>query len=376
MRKLIKAAIITGVIFLRLNAQNNPLRDSIDLVQRQLDSTLQRLDDLTRTVNELALKEKNSLERLEMLKEKIAVTENLISQLESQIDRRNREINQLNAQLAKILDQEQRCRRLLSKRLISIYKYSKIFPLQAFLTSKNLPEFYRRVINLRLVSRSDHRLLLESMELNQQVNLHRQGIIAAQMATESLETAAQAKRATLMKDKEEEGKMLTQIRTEKAKRSAFQTELQTAAERLKALIVELQIRASSAEERHDFEKNKGKLPWPVTGSVIASFGAQIHPRYRTKINNNGIDIKVTTASPVKVVAAGKVSYADRFVSYGNLVIVDHGEGYFTLYANLTTLETVANALVSAGTVIGSVDDYLHFEIRKEGQPLNPKYWLE
>ncbi|MEO0019465.1 MAG: peptidoglycan DD-metalloendopeptidase family protein [candidate division WOR-3 bacterium] len=376
MKGFVRTVALSGVIYICVNAQGITLRDSIALVQRQLDSTLERLDDLTRRVTELAVKEKTALERLELLQEKIALTENLIRQLEAQIDRHNREINELNAQLAKLLKEEQRCRNSLSQRLLTIYKYSKIFPLQAFLTTKNLPEFYRRVITLRLISRSDRRLLLELMELNKEVNLHRQGILAAQMSAESLEASAQEKRRNLMKDKEEENRMLLQIRTEKLRQSALKNELQSAAERLKELVADLQIRASSQEEKYDFEKNKGRLPWPVTGSIIASFGIQTHPRYHTKVNNTGIDIKVKEPSEVKVVAAGKVSYADRFIGYGNLVIIDHGNGYFTLYGNLSTLKIAVGASVSQGSGIGTVDDYLHFEIRREGQPLNPKEWLE
>jgi len=368
-------AIIAG-FYLTLNAQVSVLQDSIELVQRQLDSTESKLAELTRTVNELAAKEKNSLERLEVLQEKIAVTERLIRQLESQIERRNREINELNIRLAAITEQKEKCRQLLSHRLVNIYKYSRIFPLQALLTSSSLPELYRRVINLRLVSRADHRLIQELSKLNQQIVAQRNAIAAAKMDAERLEAEAGEKRAALVRDRNEETSILTRIRTEKAAKAAVVSELQSAAERLKGLLADLQKRAASAsEQRHYLEENRGKLPWPVAGSVIASFGIQTHPRYRTKINNLGIDIKVQNTSPVRVVADGKVSFADRFIGYGNLVIVDHGAGYFTLYGNLTTVETVVNALVSAGTTIGTVDDYLHFEIRKDGQPLNPKDWL-
>ncbi|MGQ9708074.1 MAG: murein hydrolase activator EnvC family protein [bacterium] len=377
MRKDIASATILTGFCLILYAQNFTIRDSIELVQRELDSTQNKLEELTKTVNDLAAKEKTSLERLELLHEKIAITERLIRQLTSQIERQNQEINELNAQLAVIIEQQQKSRQQLNRRLVNIYKYSKIFPLQAFLTSTSLPELYRRIINLRLVSRSDHRLILQLIELNEKIVAQRNAILAAKVNAEHLEADAEQHRATLLRDREEEGAILARIRTEKATKAAITTELQTAAERLKTLISDLQSRMSyDSEEKHYLEKNKGKLPWPVSGSIIASFGIQSHPRYRTRINNVGIDIKVKEVSPVKVIADGKVSYADRFIGYGNLVIVDHGSGYFTLYGNLTTVGTVVNALVSAGTTIGIVDDYLHFEIRKDGQPLNPKDWLE
>ncbi len=121
---------------------------------------------------------------------------------------------------------------------------------------------------------------------------------------------------------------------------------------------------------------KGSLPWPLHGRIIATFGSKLHPRYKTKTSNLGIDIRAAPSSPVRAVADGRVAYADQFLGYGNLVIVDHGGGFYTLYANLTEMTARVGNEVTAGTRLGAAGDYLHFEIRKDGKPVNPMDWLQ
>ncbi|MEO0069191.1 MAG: peptidoglycan DD-metalloendopeptidase family protein [candidate division WOR-3 bacterium] len=353
------------------------LKDSIELCQKELDSTERKIEELTQIGEELAKKEQLSLARLEAIKEKIYLTERLIAQLRAQINRRNREINEITAELAQINKRIQQKREELSNRLVSIYKYSRLYPLQAMLTSENLPELYRRTINLRLVSRTDRKLLAELQELNQAATAQRESLLTARKNLDLLFEETKKKQEALSLDREEEARLLAKIQREKEVNKKAQQELENAKERLRSLIAQLEKREKETEGSLTFfEEQKGKLPWPIPGSVIATFGAKTHPRYRTKTANLGIDIKPQNPGSVLAIAAGKVVYADRFIGYGNLIIVDHQGGFYTLYANLSTIQTVVGAQVSTGTVLGWVEDYLHFEIRKNGQPINPLEWLQ
>jgi septal ring factor EnvC (AmiA/AmiB activator) len=329
------------------------LKDSLNLVQRQLDSTQQKIQELETNLNNIALQEQKCLERLELLQQKISLTQKMLRQISVQIEHYNREIIELNNELVQILERQKSCQNRLRLRLLAIYKYSKIYQLQAFLTSTNLPEYYQRMIKLRVISRSDRQLLDDLRRINSEIKIKEQQIQAAITGQEKLKSEYEVRNMSLLKDREQESSILLQIRQRKETQNALRQELQTISSKLKNLLVELQKRMISAH-----------------------FGIIIHPRYRTKINNTGIDIKVKESSPVKVVADGKIAYADRFVGYGNLVIVDHGNGYFTLYGNLSSINTTVNAFVATGTAIGTVDDFLHFELRKDGQPLNPEDWLQ
>lgn len=367
--------IISFLLFSKLLPQHSTLNDSVNWVQKQLDSTQIRLQNIEQMLNEIVMREHQTLQRLELLKEKISLTENYLRQIDYRIAHYNREISSLNTELAHLIDRQKELEERLKRRLVGIYKYSKFYRLQALLTSRNLPEYYRRIINLRLISRIDQKLIAETKQLNLEIKTKQTAIQSALVAQQRLKHEAETRKQQLLKDREQEQLILLQIRREKSAKAAIKAELESAAQKLNSMLGEMKTRIATSSGEV-FETKRGKLPWPVSGNVIVNFGPQIHPRYRTRINSSGIDIKVNQPSGVRVIAPGKVAYADRFIGYGNLVIVDHGNGYFSLYGNLASINTAIDAVVSNGTIIGTVTDYLHFEIRKDGQPLDPKEWLE
>lgn len=373
--KKIKTTLIFFVM-LTVHETYSNLNDSIRFFQHQLDSIKIRLDKLSLNFEELSRKETFTLDQLDAIDKKITLTQDMLKRLATQIDLRNREINEVTAQLIKINEQIQQRQKLLKRRVLAIYKYSRIYPLQSLLTSKNIPELYRRALNLRLISRQDRKLIAEMSTLNRQAEQKRRELFVARSALEKLHGETLEKQQTLASVKKEEAILLKKIRQDKETNLLIQQELKVACEKLHLLINELVARSTSTSYSDNYlERNKGKIPWPVIGTVIARFGSRTHSRYQTKTNNPGIDIKVRLTESVRVIAPGKVVYADRFIGYGNLVIIDHGAGYYSLYSNLTTISTTINAEPISGTSIGTVDDYLHFEIRKEGQPVNPLEYL-
>jgi murein hydrolase activator len=127
---------------------------------------------------------------------------------------------------------------------------------------------------------------------------------------------------------------------------------------------------------------RGRLPRPAGSRIEVGFGRVVDPRFRTVTVQKGVDIAAERGDPVLAVAPGRVVHAGWWKGYGNLVIVDHGEGYHTLVAHLATMTAAAGEDVDAGAPLGTVGDtgslkgsYLYFEIRERGRPLDPKAWL-
>lgn len=125
---------------------------------------------------------------------------------------------------------------------------------------------------------------------------------------------------------------------------------------------------------------KGELPWPASGKVLNDFGSS---RVQGKVNWEGIYIQGTMGAPVKAIARGKVVFADYLKGHGLLIIIDHGQGYLSLYAHNQSLNKKMGDAVEAGSVIaalgntgGQTDAGLYFELRHNGQPTNPKPWLK
>jgi septal ring factor EnvC (AmiA/AmiB activator) len=134
-------------------------------------------------------------------------------------------------------------------------------------------------------------------------------------------------------------------------------------------------------ESKPFSTLKGRLMWPISkGTVVAQFGEQIHPVLKTVTQNTGIDIAVPNGTPIKSVADGEVALIHWLPSYGNLVIINHNEGYRTVYTHLSDITVNPGQALKAGDVIARTGDsvsgsLLHFEIWKDKLKQNPESWL-
>lgn len=128
-----------------------------------------------------------------------------------------------------------------------------------------------------------------------------------------------------------------------------------------------------------FSNLSGKLPWPITGKILASYGSQ---RNLDKLAWKGILIAAEKGKPVKASADGRVVFADWMKGFGLLIIIDHGEQFMTLYGNNDSLLKVTGDTVKAGEIIAQSGDQgvrqvggLYFEVRHKGNPTNPMNWL-
>ena len=180
------------------------------------------------------------------------------------------------------------------------------------------------------------------------------------------------------------------MRQEKRKKQQLVAELESSEKELKNLLAELEERAKARRapggdlppEGTAFAAAKGRLPWPVQGKVSRWFGVQKDPRFGTSTFNGGIDIQAEKESDVTCVHPGRADYVDWLPGYGQCIIVNHGDGYYSLYAHTSKVFVSVGDMVRAGEVIASVGDTgsllgdaLHFEIRKDAEPINPAPWL-
>jgi septal ring factor EnvC (AmiA/AmiB activator) len=359
-----------------LSAQQ--LDQQIQQNQAQLEETKQHLTEVENQLADLTGKEQAGLARLASLEEQIGLTRNYLAKLRNQTVARSSEIAQVAKQIEQTSAEAASRKEALGRRLIAIYKYGQLSPLTALLSTRSVPEVYRKMLYLRWVVRADQRLAAELSQLNLDLAAQRARLIAAQAELERLQREQLDQRAKLSSAIDVESALLKKVRGEKATGQALQKQLSESAGQLQNLLADLQHRKESAlpQSAGEFETGKGSLPWPLRGKIIATFGSQVHPRYKTKTSNLGIDIKAGPSAAVRAVAAGRVAYADQFMGYGNLVIVDHGGGFYTLYANLTEMSAQVGTEVSTGTQVGTVADCLHFEIRRDGKPVNPIDWLK
>lgn len=210
--------------------------------------------------------------------------------------------------------------------------------------------------------------------------------LQSQIAAEGarLEDLAKRRYAELVKlnsSQEERQELLLSLRDKIAAEGQEVERLAAEEVDLTRLIAELTSILSdypiSSEE--PFSKHKGRLTWPVAGTLLHEFG---QPRVSDKINWNGVVLAAPRGREVRAVYHGRVAFSDWLAGMGLLVIVDHGEGYMTLYGYNETLLKNAGDWVAPGDVIATVGDSggqqqssVYFELRKGTKPVNPRLWI-
>jgi septal ring factor EnvC (AmiA/AmiB activator) len=330
--------------------------------------------------------------------------------LEERLRVNNQRIAKLTREISATENRLTRSHGLLMGRLRAIYKQGRFGYVRVLLSAEDFSSAGRRLKYLSAIAGQDQRLLqtytTSLTDLSQKWAELEQSKAEVAQAREQ----AAATRGQIVEEQRKRRVLLASVREEKAGHQAALKELESSAKQLQALIARLQSeeerqrRASRTAPRRErpqeeapagkdevpdlqddgrFAKLKGKLPWPASGSLTSTFGRQEHPRFRTVTFNRGIEISAPQGRDILAVADGTVIYADWFKGYGRLIILDHGGGYFTLYAHASEFLAKAGDGVARGQVIAKVGDtgslegpQLYFELRHKGKPLDPLAWLQ
>ncbi|MCG8553567.1 MAG: peptidoglycan DD-metalloendopeptidase family protein [Desulfobacterales bacterium] len=186
------------------------------------------------------------------------------------------------------------------------------------------------------------------------------------------------KREALKKER-----ILKDIRRRKRLSLAAKHSLEVSSRALSQTISAITPPDVSARVKTSFAKQKGRLLLPVNGKIISKFGTKRKGDYNAFTFQSGIDIKADRGTPVKTVFSGEVIFAQWLKGYGNLMIINHGNSYYTLYAHVEELYKEKGERVETGEIIGTAGDTgsikgpcLHFEVRHHGKPVDPLKWLK
>jgi murein hydrolase activator len=286
-------------------------------------------------------------------------------------------------------------RQQLARRVRNIYKYGSARELEFLLSPRSFGQLLARWDYLVLLAEQDRLLVEDVRQRKEEVEANQQ-----RLTINLNEIQRTAKRTTAENDRldglrrEKESSVLA-IQTQRKNYEAAAAELERTARATQRLLQTLESNRkventrAKAEGRApqpyscDFGKAEGSLDWPLRGSLIGHFGPETHPKWGTVTPNNGIDIQASIGTPVRAVARGRVEYtSEDYGTYGQMIILNHGDGYFTLYGHLSEIDVSVGQEVEAGATIARSGDsgslkgpVLHFEVRKGGSPLDPEHWL-
>lgn len=182
-------------------------------------------------------------------------------------------------------------------------------------------------------------------------------------------------------------KQISALTNQQKKLSKQEQELQNNIAKLKRDAAALetlisQLIEESGRSLPSYEFTQIKIAWPVKGNIIRSFGQETRS-YNTSVVSNGIDIAVHEGTNVHAVDDGEVIFSDRYGGQGKLIIIDHKNGFFSLYGYNSDLLVDRGDTVTRGTVIArsgatgsALEPALHFELRKDGRAINPVPYFE
>jgi septal ring factor EnvC (AmiA/AmiB activator) len=284
-------------------------------------------------------------------------------------------------------------RAVLQRRLVDIYKRGPLYTFQALFAAESFGDLLSRYKYLYLTSRQDRSLVKDVESLRNRVVSERNSILNVrnQLARTREEREAEyAKYTDLAKARERRRQALQQSARKTEQRL---TALQKDEARLNGLLAALEkarldeaarggVRGGVGAPGSLTTADIGKLDWPVEGTIVYRFGRDTLPSGGI-IRWNGVGIATAVGTPVKAVEAGKVRLVGQFGTYGLTIVLEHGNGYYSVYSHLQSAGTKLGASVAKGDALGTVggenSDYgphLHFEIRGANQvALDPAEWL-
>ena len=205
---------------------------------------------------------------------------------------------------------------------------------------------------------------------------------AMQRLTADEQTAVQAQ-ASLQVHEARLQTFLDGLKQDENRQKEVQAELEEEEVQLDRMLAQLlgKPRPDAFEPITAFATLRGELPQPTPGSLAQGFGEHLHPLFHTKTVQSGLPIAAEQGAPVQAVADGKVVFADLYQSFGPMVILDHGAGFFSLYTHLEALMVARGQILKQGEPLGSVGGTidgprLGFEIRHLTQPQDPNKWLK
>jgi septal ring factor EnvC (AmiA/AmiB activator) len=361
--------------------------DEIDQKKNELEQLRKELEQRRAKAKELEGKERSVQAQIKEIDGNLALTEKYIKKLEQREVEVLDELAELEVRMNDASGTLGERKALLAKRLRAMYKYGRYRSLAALVSSSSFADVMSRVRFLHLVAKRDRQVMLSILKYQTEVRSTRTELENRKAEIDRIKSEKESEKKELASLKKKRQSMMGSIKDEKETHLAAAQELEDAARKIQSLIDALEAaRAAEGDVvpqwASDLAAAEGSVPWPVSGEVVTKFGANVNPRFGTSTYSNGIDISCAAGTPIRCVADGKVEFVDRLAGYDMCIIVNHGRGYYTLYAHSTDVLVRVGQEIKGGDAIAKVGDgsslkgnVLHFEIRKGKDALDPQNWL-
>lgn len=313
------------------------------------------------------------------LEEQIADIESSINELESAISDGEDELAVLEVELEEAEEKVETQNENLGSRLRTMYKSGTVGFLDVLLNSSSFSEFLTNLDLVETIYASDQDVLEELQDAYDEIEAKKLEIEELQAELEESKSVAEAEQSSLEAEKTSVEAKKAEIAESNEETEQMIDDLNATADKMTSTIKSNSSVSTSSTSTY----SGGTLSWPCSGTISSEFGYRLHPIYGYYKLHTGLDIAVSTGTPIKAAASGTVILSQYYGSYGYCVMIDHGGGMVTLYAHNSSLAVSKGQSVSRGQTIAyagstgaSTGSHCHFEVRIDGAYKNPRNYLQ
>ena len=388
------AILLGGVMLMGVTlplASADELSDRIRQIQVDIDRTQKELEAGEKKLEQLKSREQAGIAEISLIEKNIASISNNLAAIRSEERSLTTRINSAQASTDSAQAGLDRYADQYAGRIRAIYKRQRLSPIASLANLGSMTAMLRGFTMLRTVAESDLAVMDELRSKTVELKESTEELRLALEAKRKLAAAKQTEQVTLENSRKKQQAVIAEVKEDEAELEALNAQTRQSLEESQAEVDRYLLERDRANipvaaslRDYDFTAYKGKLPWPVAGTVVSNFGRQVDPRTKTVTTNRGIEIKTAESEPVLSVGRGEVVMTQYMRGYGNLVIIKHPPDYYSIYGHLSDILVSPGVIVADGDVIGiagntgMIDESaprLVLEILKVDTPENPTSWL-
>lgn len=371
-----------------LYAQDRNFEKEIQQTEKQIQNLQASIDKNNKEINKLKSEEKSTSQQLSITKKSIQNSKSLIDAYNRKINLYSLQLNNLRTAVEKNNKKILSIKNSYKSRSINIYKKKDSNLNNLILSANNITQAIYRIKYYNVISDINKEVLTKlnttqlynekkKNEINQLLNNVDDDKNSKEKELISLDQKEQYQKKLLQKLKQEKNAITSEIQQQKSQIEALEKLRNQILDQKQQYDTEQLIQLKRIKA--NIKEFKGNLIWPVDGKIVKDFGPQWNPKLNTTLYNPGIDIAANPTTSVKSVFDGLVTTITFISGYGTTVIIDHDNGYFTVFTHLDNLLVSKNMLVKEGQKIGFISQdskVVHFEIWGDNKTLNPEEWLK
>lgn len=383
--------------------------------KKQLQGIKKEISEKKRLITKTTQVENVVTSELAKIDQSLRIREQNLAELNRNMKSVEKGLEKTRTEIDSVVKDVEGRKLLIQNRLVAVYKAGEVGNIRFLFSSESLPQMLENLRYMKALLENDRQMVAEYNERIAKLKDLKAGLEQDVRRKESIKQSIVVKKQEIEAEKENKASYLQKIREDKKSYIASLQGLEANSRRLQSIVAKLEAasrqrqRLEAASRKRYTAKNsqqtdtpdkkggtsfvppststgfgaqKGRLSFPTHGRIVGSFGRHKHPEFNSYTVSNGISIAAPIGTEVRSIYPGTIIFSDYFKGYGNMVIVDHGDGFFSLYAHNSKVYKRSGSNVAKNELLASVGDVdsprgsmLYFEIRYQGKPINPAPWI-